>query len=467
MASINFSGIGSNIDFGAITDSIIAQGQRPISQLQSRKSTLTQRIDSLKKLNAGLITLKEAATALTDQTLGSGRIASSSDSAAMTATASTSAVSGTVNVSITRLASSLSQASRSYATSLTEVLANGATTATFELRKGGSPTASATITIDSTNNTLSGLRDAINNANAGVTATIVDVTGDGTGNQLVLNSTDTGQVGRVELVETTATGSLADINFRNLNPPGAISDLDASLTINGLAITRSTNSISDAVTGLTLNLKKSGSSASVTVSQNSGVINEKLQVFIDSYNSIQDAIASQYKVDTNGRPTGLLAGDPTLREVQTQLREALSAVSTTNGGGFSNLTQIGLGRDNTGKLTLDSTVLSNALKNNLSDVQALLFGKTSNDKGLANSITDVANGLSDSISGVVQSAINGHNSSISNIEQSITQQQTRLTLLRATLSRQFSAADAAIGQLNGQGSSLTSILNAFNSSKSR
>lgn len=456
---ISFSGVGSGINFTVIRDAILASRSRPVTQLQAKSGNYSNRVDALKKLNAALAALTNASELLSNKEIGSNRSVSSSDPSILTSTGTSAASLGSFDVNITRLASSLSQASRSYSSTSATVLAGGATTATFELRKGGA-SSGTTITIDSSNNSLAGLRDAINAANAGVSASIVDLSGDGTQQQIVLSSTDTGVAGRVELVETTSTGTGTDLNIRNLNPiDGDFSKLDAALSVNGLSITRSSNTVSDAVTGVTLNLKKIGS-ANVQVNP-SNEIKSKLEGFIAAYNGVQDFIAAQYQKDGKGRPTGILAGDPTLTTAQQQLREAIGKASTDNGGALASLTEIGVGRDESGKLTLDSTIFADKLKTSFDDVKALLVGKSSTQTGLAQSIHTTSNALSNTITGTVQTAIKGYEDSIKTMSDSISTKLESLNRLRDSLTRQFAAADAAIGQLNGQNTALTSILKSL------
>lgn len=459
MADVSFSSVGSGIDFGVIREAILTQRTRPVTLLQNKASEYTTRIDSLKQLNTALATLTSSAEGLTSRDLGTGRSVSTGDSNVITASATSAANLGSFDISISRLATNLTQASRSFTSTSAAILANGATTATFELRKGGASTGES-FTIDSNNNTLEGLRDAINAKNAGVTASIVDVNGDGTGNQLVLSSKDTGATGRVELVETTSTGTLTDLNVRSLNPPdNNFTNLNASLTLNGLSISRSTNSFSDAITGVTFNLKKTGSTT-IGVTQSTEIEN-KLRAFINAYNGIQEVVASQYKKDSKDRPTGILAGDSTLRNVQRELRDALSAESADNGGAFTSLTEVGITRDKDGKLSIDSTVFNDKLKTNPEDVKALLFGKTEDDKGIFQKFHTISNGLSDSVTGSVQTAIKGYESSLKTLNSNISNRLESLNNLRASLSKQFSVADALIGQLNGQGSALTSVIKSL------
>jgi flagellar hook-associated protein 2 len=458
--AISFSGLGSGLDFSKLVEAAVADRMRPVARLQAKSAELTKRGDALKQFNGKLAVLTEAAKALTNQDVGAGRVSLSSDTKVVTTTNTSAAATGTLNLNVTRLASGLTQASRAYASTSGAVLAGGATEATFELRKGGAATGTA-VTINSANNTLAGLRDAINAANAGVSAAVVDVDGKGTQFKLVLSSSETGAAGRVELVETTATGTAADLALASLNVTGGdFTGLDASLSVNGLAITRSSNTISDAVTGVTFSLKGAGA-ATVSVTSNSTDVTQKLQGFVAAYNDVQDFIAAQYKTDGAGRPAGVLAGDPTLRSVQQQLREAVGGSSTANGGTFTNLTQIGVGRDGNGKLTLDTAALGEKLTKSFADVKALLSGKTAADKGLANNIHDVYSRLSDAVSGTVQTAITGYQSSVRNLDKSVSDQVARIETLRQSLSRQFAAADAAINQLNGQGSSLTNILDSL------
>lgn len=462
MPNISFTGLGSTIDFGIVRDAILAERMKPITLLQAKGANLSSRSDALKQLNGLLTTLTTATEALADKSLGTGRSASSTSNNVATATASTNATFGSYSLSVSRLATTLTQASRSYTSKTDPILAGGATTATFELRKGGA-TSGVEITIDSTNDSLEGLRDAINAADAGVTASIVDISGNGTQNQLVLKSNETGASGRVELVETTGTGTGADLTIRSLNPPNAVNDfsaLEAEFSLNGLVITRSGNTITDAIEGVSFKLASEGDTT-INISRSTD-ISLKLQNFIAAYNSAQDFLNAQYTKDANGKPTGVLVGDPTLRLVQQQLRDSVKGVSNDNGGSLDSLSDIGIGRDSNGKLTLDTVMLNSKLDANVSDVQALFAG-AEGKTGLFSSVSTAFDQLSDDVSGVVQNAIAGYKTSIQNINKSISDQTQRINALRDSLTRQFAVVDSAINQLNSQGSTLTTIIESMKS----
>ena len=199
--------------------------------------------------------------------------------------------------------------------------------------------------------------------------------------------------------------------------------------------------------------------ATVNVTQASDIA-DGLQTFVNAYNNVQSFITAQYKQDGNGKATGVLAGDSTLRLVQRQLRDTLNSLSTTNGGALTQLSDIGISRTTDDVLKLDTVVLSSKLKSNLSDVKSLLSGAT-DATGLFNSINTSFSNLSDNVTGVVQTAINGYQSSIKTLSKSIADQTARISALKTSLTLQFAKVDAAIGQMNGQGTALTSIINSL------
>ncbi|MBX5478289.1 MAG: flagellar filament capping protein FliD, partial [Pyrinomonas methylaliphatogenes] len=241
--------------------------------------------------------------------------------------------------------------------------------------------------------------------------------------------------------------------------PADYSQLDAEVSINGLVVHRATNKISDLVAGVTFELKATGTTT-VSVANDTQAVANKIKAFVDAYNSVQDFILSQQN-DPSGKAGGPLAADATLRAVQRNLRDALSASAVNDGGAFTNLTEIGIGRDEQGKLTLDQAKLDDRLRNAFSDTIALLAGKTSSNVGLADQILTVSSSMSDQISGSVQSAIKGYTDSVSRLDKLIADQQARLDALRQSLTRQFAAVDAAISQLNGQGTALSNIIKSL------
>ncbi len=284
-------------------------------------------------------------------------------------------VSGSTSVDIIRLATSYVEESAELVTGAA-ILANPKIAATFQLQTGGQASG-PTFSLTSANNSLKALRDAINGANAGVIARIESTAG--LSEKLVLTSQVTGASNRVQLVEITnpPTGTGSNLKLTATSPGGDnYEELDSFIVINDAEkIFRPTNTISDYIPGLALNLLEIGR-ATVTV------------------------VASQKKTS-------------------------------------------------------------------LDDVRALLAGKEGFQKGLANEVYTSYKSISDDVIGLVKKAITGNENSIKGINKSIGDQLARISTLRQSLSRQFAAADAAISQLNSQGTSLTNIFTAQNNASNK
>ncbi len=262
-------------------------------------------------------------------------------------------------------------------------------TGTLSVSIGGG--AAVNIAIDSSNNTLAGIRDAINDADAGVTASIIN---DGTTNRLVLASKTSGSVGAIGVTVTDNGG--AGIPPA---PPYALSSLasaslvttqaadNANLTINGIAITRSTNTISDAIDGLTLNLAKgtlaTPGTATVTVAKNTGAVTSAVNAFVKAYNDAIGQIKSMTAYDAANKKASVLTGDSTARSIQSQLSNLVQANITGIAGGISRLSDIGIALQKDGTLTTDSSKLSAALADPDKDVASLFTQTTSGNQGIA------------------------------------------------------------------------------------
>ena len=135
--------------------------------------------------------------------------------------------------------------------------------------------------------------------------------------------------------------------------------------------------------------------------------------------------------------------------------------SEDNGGNLTNLFELGVEIDENGLLELNTAVLNERLADNPEDVRSLLYGKTESDTGIFQQVESLTKSLGDNITGSVQTAITGYESSISNLGKTISSRLDNINRLRDSLTRQFAAADAAIGQLNGQGTALTNIIKSL------
>lgn len=233
--------------------------------------------------------------------------------------------------------------------------------------------ASASVVIDSTNSSLQGIRDAINKAGIGVTATIVS-DGSATPNRLVISSNKTGSTSSLKI--SVGGGDPALENLLNYDPAGTqnltqtSAAQSASMTVNGIAVTSQTNTVSEAIQGVTLTAAKVGTSAVSISTDNSGAT-AVVNGFIKAYNDLNKTIADMTAYDPETKKGGPLLGDSTTRNIQSSLRKMFGTSVPGLTGNLTNLSQIGIAFQKDGSLSLDSTKFQNAISNNADDVVKL------------------------------------------------------------------------------------------------
>lgn len=231
---------------------------------------------------------------------------------------------------------------------------------------------SGTITITSANNSLQGIRDAINAANLGVTATIVS-DGSATPYHLVLNSNKTGASSSLKI---SVTGDSAISGLVGYDPAGTqnltqtSAAQNAGLTVNGLSITSATNSVSGAIQGVTLNLASAGTST-VSVTRDTSSVQSAISGVVNSYNTLSKAISSLTAYDPTTKTGGPLIGDSAAETIQYQIRQLLTNPIKGSSGTITTLGQVGITFQDDGTLSLDSTKLSDAITNHFSDLTSL------------------------------------------------------------------------------------------------
>ena len=228
---------------------------------------------------------------------------------------------------------------------------------------------SGVVQIDSTNNSLQGIRDAINKANIGITATIVS-DGSAAPNHLILSSTKTGATSSMKVSVSGANGGVADAAVEALlgyDPTGAqnmtqtSAAQDTKLNVNGVAITSATTSVSEAIQGVTLTVGRVGR-ANLVVARDSASVNTSVGNFVKAYNDLTKAIKDATSYNPETKRAGPLLGDPTVRALQMQVRKQLSQAVTGLAGDLTTLSSVGIAFQKDGTLLLDSSKLSSAIK---------------------------------------------------------------------------------------------------------
>ena len=238
--------------------------------------------------------------------------------------------------------------------------------------------ASAIVTLDAANQSLAGIRDAINKANIGVSASIVS-DGSDSPYHLVLTSTKTGETSSMKITVSDANGGTADAGLSNLltyDPAGtqALTQTSAAqstkLTVNGIAVTSASNSVTGAIQGVTLALGGVGST-SVVISKNTSAVNTGVTAFVKAYNDLNTTIKGLTAYNAETKSGGALLGDSGTLSIQTRLRQQLGKAVEGLDGKLTTLSQVGISFQKDGSLALDSTKLQKAITENFADIAGL------------------------------------------------------------------------------------------------
>lgn len=389
--AISSPGIGSNIDVNGIVGQLMAVERRPLATLDRREASFQAQLTAYGTLRGALSTLKGAADALDDPARFRTASFGSSDSAVLAGSASAGAVRGSYSVEVSQLAQRQSLVAAGQVSQNAAIGAGGTTTITLQLGtiSGGTlangtysgatftpdPASSAkTITIGPGANTLAGIRDAINQANAGVTASIVR-DGSSAPYRLVLQSAATGAAGSMRL---SVSGDAAIGNLLGQDPAGVqnlsqtAAAQDAQLTVNGVQASSRSNTVSDVLDGVSLTLLKTGA-ATATVGNATSAVTQSVQDLVKAYNDFNRTIADLSRADPTGQRSGVLVGDSGARTLQAQLRSVFGgSLPGTREGELRTLGQVGLSFQRDGSLSLDTGKLQSALAED-PDAVARLF----------------------------------------------------------------------------------------------
>jgi len=353
--------------------------------------------------------------------------AASSNSAVLTASASAGTPSGSHTITVTALASTSSAYSNAVATSSTPIA-----TGTLSIQVGTNT--AVPITINGTNNTLDGLAQTINNtANLGVTASVIT---DANGARLALVSNTSGATGNL-----TITPSAGVVGF-NTGVTGA----NAALNVDGIPISSTTNTVSGAIPGVTLNLTglTGGTPVSVTTSPDASQQESAINSFVSAYNTVIGDINTQSAVNATTGQIGPLGTDTTLALAQGELLSATS-FSQTGNGNVNSLADLGISFNNDGTLTVNSGSLATALQSNPTAVGAFFQGATTGNFGT--NLTTVLNNIANPISGAVASDIAGLAQSQTSITQQISDFQAQLATTQQQLTAQYVQVDTTLQEL--------------------
>jgi flagellar hook-associated protein 2 len=424
MATNSVSSASAGLDVPALVEQLMSAERRPIDTLNAKISTSQTKISTFGTVKGLAADFQAALQSLNTSLQGFG--ATASDSSIVSATADSTAAAGTYSLNITVLAQAHKLAAAGQVSD-TAAISSGASTVTFVV--GG---VSKDVTI-AAGATLQDIRTAINAADLGVTASIIN-DGSGTPYRLALSANASGTANAIDSITIQAGGDAAINDLLAYNPTAnapapaipmaeTVAAKDASFKLNGIQITKSSNSVSDVIQGATLNLSKTGT-ADVTIARDTAAIGKAASGVVDAYNALAGKLKS---LSAYGSSAGVLAGDRTLRTMQDQLRGILGTPAT--GGTLSTLSEIGIGFQTDGKLKLDTAKLNNAMATNFSDFTNLLSspsGFATRLEAWATSVTQPT-GLIDQHTDSLNTTIKSYNEQIRTLEVKMTALQKQYT----------------------------------------
>lgn len=456
-------GIGSGLQLGSLLEQLAQSEQKRLIPLKTQQASYQAELTAYGRLQGALDGLMSATKALGEASLYSA-VEISSEAESFTATASSKAVTGHYQIDINQLARAQSLVSTAQA-SKTDTTGDGGT---FTLKLGdgtGNVSSSVTINIDAEDSSLVGIRDAINAADIGVNASIID---DGSGDRyhLVLSSQKTGTDQQISVQVNATSGPLLTnvLGYDSVNDTGVMTQTvdarNAELTINGIAIQSQSNVVEDAIQGVTLTLTGTtpDGAEALDATRDLGAIKDALKEFVSSYNSYQKIESDLTAYNGPEKSSGILIGDSATRRVENRIRRALN--TPIQGSEYFSLAQIGITVQLDGTMEIDSDKLDEALKTNLGEIKSLLSG-TETTKGISGVLTNTLKELAGE-NGLLTNVTDGIETSMERIQERAKDMQESINASVARYRQQFQQLDIMMAQLNSTKAYLSQQLATLN-----
>lgn len=460
--ALTANGVGSGLDINGIIEQLMAVEQRPLQQLAVKEGSYQAQLSALGQIKSVLSGLQGATNALGSADRFAAMRATSSDSSAFTATASTSAAKGSYSIEVEQIA----QGQRIVTDDTTAPsVAPGSLTINFGsyaydnngLATGFTQTSSVTIDLDE-GSTLEDLRDAINGSGENLRASIID---NGTTQQLILAGTGEGAGAAFTLA---GSGGLAGFSY-DATDTGAstLSSIetaqDAIVKLDGVTLSRSSNTLTDAIDGVTINLLgATDGKATLTVANDRAGAKSAIEAFIKAYNEVNTTLRGLTAYNAESGQSAILTGDATARSLQGQLRSALGAV-TRGADGIGSLSELGISFQRDGSLTINATTLDARLNDPDANV-AGFFAGSEGAPGFAATLSARLDGYLNS-GGVLDSRVDGVNDSIRGLDRQRETIARRLEQTEARYRAQFTALDSMIASMQQTSTFLTQQLAAL------
>ena len=477
--TISSAGIGSGLDVNSIVSSLMAVEQQPLTKMQKAYSALQTQLSTIGQLQSAVSALHDASTPLFAADTFSLTSASSSDPASVSAGSTSAAAPGNYTVNVTTLAAAQAvvNASGQY-TSSTSTVGSGSLTfrtgtwasgLTSFTPKAGS--ADVTIAIGA-GDTLAQVRDKINGANAGVTATIVT---DASGVRISMQSTASGLDNGFRVVAVDDDGDNTDspgLSGLAYDPPNvsnqmslATAAVNTQATINGIGVSSASGTFAGVIDGVTFNLNKiTTSPVTVNITRNTDAIKTKLNAFVAAYNQLNKFLSDATKYDSSTKTAAVLQGDGTTVGIQNQLHSLL-AQSSGASTPFARLSDLGVQVQKDGSLLLNDSKFAAALTNlpELSKALTNLDAGTPSNNGFAQKFAAWSDRLLSS-AGAVPGKTNALKARIASNEKDQTALTDRLAIIEQRIKAQYTALDSTMANANALSKYVTQQITTWNKS---
>ncbi len=439
---ITSSGIGSGLDLAGLVQQLVAAERMPVESRIARQEARTQsQLSAFGTLKSALAEFRDSLDAMREMETFLVRKARSGNEELFTVTAGSSAVAAEYSIDVLQLAQAHKLTSGAFADADAVV-----GTGTLTIAAG---TASFDVEITEDNNTLAGIRDAINQAgdNTGVSATIVNAEA---GSYLIVTAEETGSARALTLTQAEGDGGLSALVYDPANGLAALAETvaaqDAHLLIDGLEVVSGSNSISGAIDGITLGLVNAapGEPADLVVENDDATVQKTITGFADSWNRLIAAFDKLTAFDAASGVAAPLQGDASVRAMRTQIRRELGTAVQSPELPFSMLSEIGIRTDVDGKLEVDDARLSEVLGGDFQKVGQLFANPVD---GYATRLFGFVDGLLAS-DGMLATRTDGLNDHIERLGEQREALGLRLEALETRLTRKFNALDALVAQLS-------------------
>ncbi|MBF6617775.1 MAG: flagellar filament capping protein FliD [Candidimonas sp.] len=460
--AISSIGVGAGLPLDELLDQLRSAENKPLELLKSRAASVQSRLSGYGTIKSSIEALKTAAEAL-GKADTFGALKTSVAGEAFTATASTKAIAGNYNVKVNTLASGQSLTSDPQADRNVK-LATGKVDVTVTLADG----TETTLTLDAADTSMEGIVKAFNEKSGlGVSATLVNDGKETPQHYMLLTAKGTGTEAAIASITVAANEANPALDVSQVNnlmaydkvaATGAFTETEAtnaSISINGIDIESQTNTIADAIEGVTLTLLKTtevGKPQALSITRDDAVTSKAINSFVSAYNNLQGIIKTLTSYDVSNQTSAALTGDSLARSVQSQIRDALNAANSS--GAMGSLSQMGITTDpKTGTLKVDNLKLDAALKDNMPDVQKFFASET----GLSKRIGAVADNFVKT-DGLIGTATTSMTNSLKNLEDQYDTALGRIDAKMEAYRRQFTQLDVMMAQMNSVSSYLTQQL---------